>query len=45
MLTQAGIFSVAAALALLTAPASARSWAGGVDMQAACHEQYGMDYP
>jgi hypothetical protein len=40
MLAPSGIFGVVAGLVLLAAPASARTWAGGVNMQAACQEQY-----
>lgn len=37
----AGIFGAIAGLVLLAAPAAARTWAGSVDMMAACSEQYG----
>jgi hypothetical protein len=40
MLAPSGIFGVVAGLVLLAASASARTWAGGVNMQAACQEQY-----
>jgi hypothetical protein len=40
MLAPSGIFGIVAGLVLLAAPASARTWAGGVNMQAACQEQY-----
>ncbi|KAH8820112.1 hypothetical protein F5884DRAFT_849387 [Xylogone sp. PMI_703] len=41
MLALSSIFPVVAGLVLLVAPASAdRTWAGGVNMQAACQEQY-----
>jgi len=40
MLAPSGIFGVVASLILLAAPASARTWAGSVNMQAACQEQY-----
>ncbi|RFU77518.1 hypothetical protein TARUN_4732 [Trichoderma arundinaceum] len=41
MLPPASLLSVIAGLALLSAPASARTWAGGVNMIAACQEQHG----
>ena len=40
MLAPSGTFGVVAGLALLAAPAFASTYAGGVDMQAACAEQY-----
>jgi hypothetical protein len=36
-----GIFGVVAGLAMLVAPVSARTWAGGVDMNEACRLAYG----
>ncbi|TGJ82071.1 hypothetical protein E0Z10_g6686 [Xylaria hypoxylon] len=36
-----GIFGVVAGLVLLAAPASARIWAGPVDINEACGQQYG----
>jgi hypothetical protein len=44
MLAPSSIFGVVAGLVLLAAPASARTWAGGVDMQLACRQQYGDGY-
>jgi hypothetical protein len=41
MLAPSGIFGVVAGLVLLAAPASARIWAGPVDMNEACTQQYG----
>ncbi|OIW25391.1 hypothetical protein CONLIGDRAFT_685237 [Coniochaeta ligniaria NRRL 30616] len=35
-----GIVGIVAGLVLLAAPASARTWAGGVNMDEACQEQY-----
>jgi hypothetical protein len=41
MLAPSGILGVIASVAVLAAPASARGpWAGSVDMNAACSEQY-----
>ncbi|KAE9366485.1 hypothetical protein N431DRAFT_471535 [Stipitochalara longipes BDJ] len=42
MLAHSGILGVVAGLALLAVPASAgRTWAGPVDMNEACTQQYG----
>lgn len=41
MLTHRAIVNVVATLVLLGAPVSARTWAGPVDMNQACSEQYG----
>ncbi|KAL7786964.1 hypothetical protein V8C37DRAFT_285505 [Trichoderma ceciliae] len=41
MLAPSGIFSVVAGLVLLASPASARIWAGPVDMNEACSFEYG----
>jgi hypothetical protein len=40
MLGPSAIFGIVASLVVLAAPASAKSWAGGVNMQATCQEQY-----
>ncbi|OIW27638.1 kinase-like protein [Coniochaeta ligniaria NRRL 30616] len=40
MFTPSGILGVVVGLILLAAPASARTWAGPVDMQKACQQQY-----
>lgn len=40
MLAPSGIFGVVAGLILLAGPASAATYAGDVNMQAACQEQY-----
>ena len=44
MLAPSGIFGVVAAVVLLAAPASGRTWAGGVDMDEACYEEYGRGW-
>lgn len=44
MFARASVLLAAGAALLAAAPAAARSWAGGVDMAAACHEQYGENY-
>jgi len=46
MLAPSGILGVVATLVLLAAPASARIWAGSVDLDVACQEQYdnGSEY-
>ncbi|KAK2033162.1 hypothetical protein LX32DRAFT_725373 [Colletotrichum zoysiae] len=38
------IIGVVASLAMLAAPVSARTWAGGVDMNAACASQWGVAF-
>ncbi|KAF4871055.1 hypothetical protein CGCSCA1_v009813 [Colletotrichum siamense] len=38
------IIGVVASLAMLAAPVSARTWAGGVDMNAACVSQWGVSF-
>ncbi|KAK2036902.1 hypothetical protein LZ31DRAFT_560848 [Colletotrichum somersetense] len=38
------IIGVFASLAILAAPVSARTWAGGVDMNAACASQWGVSF-
>lgn len=38
------ILNAVAGLALFSAPVSARTWAGSVNMDDACHEQQGSDW-
>ncbi|KAI1372030.1 hypothetical protein F4677DRAFT_433795 [Hypoxylon crocopeplum] len=41
MLAPTGILGIVASIAMLAAPASARTWAGPIDMNEACSWQYG----